>query len=112
MLAVVPRDVADVVVALALEHVDRDRADVARFLDQLQVGAVQAGEEAVEEDVAVRVGGESLEVLERYGVVPRLHPPARIRGAGRRSSHRARRRECDQRGGDSPSHLMSTLTSA
>jgi hypothetical protein len=106
----VPADVADVVVADAGEHVDGDHVAVAGLLHEKGVGAVDAAEEAVEEEVAVPVRGHPLEVLEGHRVVAGLDPSAGV-GGGRRRRHRGKRgRRGAQEDGKPGPHLMSTFT--
>ena len=70
------------VVALAQVHVERDVALVPGLLDEQRVGPVEAHLQPVEEEAAVAVGGDPLEVLERHRGVAGLDPAAGVGRAG------------------------------
>jgi len=65
-LALVPRDVADVVVALPLVDVGRDHVRVPCLLGETRVRAIEAAEDAVEVQAPMLVRGDALEVLQRH----------------------------------------------
>ena len=77
-------------------HLRRNLDRLPGALAEVVVGAVQAGEHAVEPDVPVRVGGHALEVLERDRGLARQPPPAGIRGGGRGRRREQRNGKDDQ----------------
>jgi hypothetical protein len=98
----IPRDVADVVVALAEVHLGRDDVGVPSRLLERAVGAVEADVDAVEVEAGGGVDGHALVVDERQGRGAADRPAPRVGGV--RSGRQPDRRRGEHGCHPSPAH--------